>query len=58
MDFLRLAASEVVVPTVVEKEIRARGPNDPTAHAIEVTEWLKVVEAPPPPSVIVCLGSG
>ena len=40
------------MPSPVAEEIRREGPQDPAARALETIAWLKVVEAPPVPSVI------
>ena len=52
LDFLRLAASEILVPKSVAEEIRRRGPEDVTARALAETAWLHVTPDPPIPSVI------
>jgi predicted nucleic acid-binding protein len=52
LEFLQLAGPEIVVPSAVADEIRREGPNDPAVRALEATAWLKVVEAPPLPTVI------
>lgn len=49
---LRLAGSTIVVPTPVADEILHRGPDDPTAKALTVTDWLKTTEPPAIPEVI------
>ena len=52
LDFLRLAASKILVPESVAEEIRRRGPEDVTARAVAETAWLHVTPDPPIPSVI------
>ncbi len=52
LHFLPLAGSRVIVPAAVAMEIRQRESSDPTVHALEQTEWLEIVEAPPVPPLI------
>ncbi len=52
LDFLRLVAEVIIVTATVAAEVRRRGPEDPTARALQETSWLRVVEAPPIPEVI------
>src|SRR5262245_10748855 len=49
---LTLEGSEIVVPDTVAVEIRRRGSDDPAAHALEKTAWLKVIRAPQIPDII------
>lgn len=60
LDLLKVASKTIVVPTAVAKEILARGPSDPTAVAIQATEWIRVVDAPPAPEELLAwdLGPG
>jgi predicted nucleic acid-binding protein len=46
LELLRLLGEEVLVPLAVAEEIRRRGPEDPTARALEATDWLRVIEIP------------
>jgi predicted nucleic acid-binding protein len=52
LDFLRLLADTVMVPTSVAAEIRRRGPTDITALALQETAWITCVEDPPIPQLI------
>jgi predicted nucleic acid-binding protein len=52
LDFLRLPAETVMVPTSVAAEIRCRGPTDITAQALQETAWITCVEDPPIPPLI------
>ncbi|MGH8479380.1 MAG: DUF3368 domain-containing protein [Gammaproteobacteria bacterium] len=52
LDFLQLAAKEVLVPASVAREISRRGPTDVTARALLETPWLRVIPNPAIPSVI------
>lgn len=60
LDLLRYFYAEVVVPSAVDEEIRAYGPNDPTARILAQTEWLKVAPEMPIPEEVrsVRLGRG
>ncbi len=60
LEFLQLAGPEIAVPSAVADEVRREGPNDPAVRALESTAWLKVVEVPPPPAVVLGwdLGAG
>ncbi len=40
-DFLRLAASRIVVPEVVAREVAAFGPEDPAAVALRAAPWIE-----------------
>lgn len=52
LQLLKLLGEEVLVPDAVAEEIRRRGPQDPTARALEDTSWLRVVEVPDVPPKI------
>lgn len=52
LDFLRLTASEILVPESVAEEIRRHGLDDVTARALVETAWLHVTSDPSIPSVI------
>ncbi|HWQ35384.1 MAG TPA: DUF3368 domain-containing protein [Blastocatellia bacterium] len=58
LDFLQLAAPELIVPAAVAMEIQRRGPADITALAISRTPWLSVVETPAVPPLIQAWGLG
>lgn len=58
LDLLQLAAPEIVVPDAVAAEILRRGPNDPTAQALNNTEWLPVIPTPTIPASIQAWGLG
>ena len=60
LELLRLAGTEIVVPSMVAVEIRRRGPGDVTVQAIERTKWLVVTDTPPIPAIIQAwsLGAG
>ena len=52
LELLRLVGDSVAVPVAVANEIRHRGPQDPTAHALDTTPWLIPTEAPAVPPII------
>ncbi len=52
LDLLQAAGEEIVVPADVAREVRQRGPSDPTAQALATTPWLMVVESGEVPSLI------
>lgn len=52
LDLLQLAGSTVVVPKLVADEIRIRGSSDASAVAIDTTDWLKIEDPGPIPSLI------
>jgi predicted nucleic acid-binding protein len=52
LDLLLLTGDRVLAPTPVVNEIRRRGSQDVTAHALATTPWLEIVEPPPVPSII------
>jgi predicted nucleic acid-binding protein len=52
LDFLQLAAPEIVVPQPVADEIRAGGAADAAVRALDSTPWLRVVEVPMTPPTI------
>jgi len=61
LDLLRHAASRVVVPDAVVREIERRGAADPTVRALAANrDWLEVVSVPAlPPSLLAWdLGAG
>ncbi|MGH8470330.1 MAG: DUF3368 domain-containing protein [Gammaproteobacteria bacterium] len=60
LEFLQLAAPEILVPAAVATEIRQFGADDPAVQALESTPWLKMVEVPavPPPIQAWDLGPG
>lgn len=60
LEFLQLAAPEILVPAAVAAEIRQYDADDPAVQAPESTPWLKVVEVPavPPPIQAWDLGPG
>jgi predicted nucleic acid-binding protein len=58
LNLLRLAGDEVIVPIAVAEEINQRGPNDPTARAMDETAWLVIKETPPVPPIIHAWGLG
>lgn len=39
LDLLQVVGDEIVVPEAVAQEIQRRGQTDPTAQALENTEW-------------------
>ncbi|MBF0297004.1 MAG: DUF3368 domain-containing protein [Magnetococcales bacterium] len=43
---LRHLHRPVLVPQPVEREIRARGPSDPTARTLNETAWLEIASVP------------
>jgi predicted nucleic acid-binding protein len=49
LDFLQLAATEILVPAAVAAEIRQHGAADPAVLAIEKVPWLKTIETPAVP---------
>lgn len=57
---LRQAASTIVVPAAVAREIRARGPHDVTAATLTRCDWLEQADPIPiPPAVLAWdLGDG
>ena len=58
LHLLQLAAEQVVVPTAVQREIEAYGPDDPTVRAIAATPWLQVVASAPLPERVRALDLG
>lgn len=58
LDLLQLAGREVWVPTQVAEEILRRGPDDPTARALNGTEWLRAVKPPDVPHEVLAWGLG
>ncbi len=52
LSFLQLAGPEIVVPRPVAEEIRAGGPDDVAARALEATPWLTVIEVLSVPAAI------
>ena len=58
LELLRLAADDVVVTSPVAEEIERRGPTDPTARALQETNWLSITETPEIPPVIQAWGLG
>jgi predicted nucleic acid-binding protein len=58
LDLLQLGAPEIVVPAPVVAEIRHRGPEDPAAQAIASIPWLRVVDAPIVPPIILAWDLG
>jgi len=60
LEFLQLAAPEILVPAAVATEIRQYDADDPAVQALESTPWLKMVEVPavPPPIQAWDLGPG
>ena len=60
LEFLQLAAPEILVPAAVAAEIRQYDPDDPAVQGLESTPWLKMVEVPavPPPIQAWDLGPG
>ena len=51
-DLLQVAGGTVHIPLAVASEVRRRGQADPTVQAMEGTEWLRVVDDVPVPSLI------
>jgi hypothetical protein len=51
VDLLQLTGDRVLVPEPVAREIRARGPQDITARALEGTQWLQIVDPPEVPAL-------
>jgi predicted nucleic acid-binding protein len=47
-----VTGDRVLVPEPVAREIRARGPQDITARALESTQWLQIVDPPEVPAFI------
>jgi len=60
LEFLQLAAPEILVPAAVATEIRQYDAADPAVQGLESTPWLKMVEVPavPPPIQAWDLGPG
>ena len=60
LHFLQVAAGEILVPSSVVEELRRGGTREPAAKAIESCDWLRIVEAPPVPPLVLAwdLGSG
>jgi len=52
VDLLQFTGDRVLVPEPVAREIRARGPQDITARALESTQWLQIVDPPEVPAFI------
>jgi predicted nucleic acid-binding protein len=52
LELLRLVGDSVAVPVAVANEIRRRGPEDLTAHALDTTPWLIPTETPAVPPII------
>jgi predicted nucleic acid-binding protein len=52
VDLLQFTGDRVLVPEPVAREIRARGPQDITARALESTQWLEIVDPPEVPAFI------
>lgn len=46
LEFLQLAAPEILAPAAVAAEIQQYDADDPAVQALENTPWLKVVEVP------------
>ena len=42
LEFLQLAAPEILVPAAVAAEIRQYDADDPAVQALESTPWLKI----------------
>jgi predicted nucleic acid-binding protein len=58
VDLLQLTGDRVLVPEPVAREIRARGPQDITARALESTRWLQIVDPPEVPAFYSGVGPG
>ncbi len=58
LDLLCAAGDRIVTPAAVIAEIERRGPSDRTVRAIRGASWLRVVEDPPPDSVILAWDLG
>jgi len=52
LSLLQVRYVTVLVPTIVVQEIQQYGPLDTTAQAIQRTDWLTSVEAPPTASAL------
>ncbi|ASC71170.1 hypothetical protein XM38_021200 [Halomicronema hongdechloris C2206] len=48
LSLLQIRYATVLVPDIVVQEIRQYGPLDNTAQILQKTDWLTVVETPPP----------
>ena len=58
LPLLRAFADRVLGPEAVASEIRAKGPDDCTAQALEATAWLEVVPSVPVPEEVMQWGLG
>lgn len=58
LDLLHCFSARVVVPQPVAEEVRAKGPEDPTARLLDSTPWLTVAPAPAVPDLILQWGLG
>lgn len=52
LSLLQVVSPTFIVPDVVATEVQAYGDFDVTAQALAQTEWLKIRETPPVPSLI------
>jgi len=52
LSLLQVISPTFIVPDVVATEVQAYGDLDVTAQALAQTEWLKIRETPPVPSLI------
>lgn len=58
LPLLRSFAECILVPEAVASEIRAKGPDDCTAQALDSTVWLEVVASVPLPEDVLQWGLG
>lgn len=58
LELLKHFAERIIVPTPVAIEIRAKGPDDVAAKALDNTTWLECQEPPLIPEIILNWGIG
>ena len=60
LELLHAVCGEVVMPAAVAAEVRRKGDGDPSAAALDVTPWLRIVPATPAAATVLAwdLGDG